>query len=308
MSGRLAWRTRRLVFSSAVPFEFRCRLLYWEQRRHWPVRQPTTFSQKLLWRLTYDRRPILVTLVDKLAMRDYVATTVGPEFLTTLYATAQDPAELDPGSLPREFVVKPNHASALLWIVADWMGDDVSVEEHDALVPGGTILSSRSSLDWDRLTTTSRNWLALDYGDLSHEWAYRKVPRRLLVEELLPGPGRPPPDYKFFVFDGRVECLLCNVDRFGPYRLHWARPDWTPFDPGIDVPLIDPPPPPPASLGRMVETAQALGRGIDFVRVDMYDIDGRVLVGELTVYPGGRGPLNTPEWCGQYWHLPAVRR
>jgi hypothetical protein len=307
---RLAWRTRRAVLSSAVPFEVRCRLLYWEQRRHWSTRRPSTFSQKLLWRLTYDRRPILVTFVDKLAMRDYVAATVGPSFLTTLYATAGDPAELDLGSLPREFVVKPNHGSQMLWIVADWAGDEVRVvgTESGAVVPGGSILSNRRSLDRDRLMATCRGWLDSDYGDLAHEWAYRLVPRRLLVEELLPGPGRPPPDFKLYVFDGRVEYVSCNMDRFGPYKLHWARPDWTPFDPGTGIPAIDPPPPPPASLERMVDAASALGESMDFVRVDMYEVDGRALVGELTVYPGGRGPANMPESFGRSWTLPAKRR
>ena len=291
-----------------MPFELRCRLRYWDERRRWPSRLPTTFSQKVLWRLTFDRRPLLVTLADKVAARAYVEEVVGPEVLSTVHAVVADPDQLEPAQLPDEFVVKPNHASQMVWIVADWAGDGVHVQDKDAVVASGMIVSNRASLDWDRLVRTSRAWLATDYGNLASEWAYTRVPRRLMVEELLPGTDRAPTDYKFFVFDGRVECVVVNADRFGRYSLYWANPDWSPVDPEIDVPVTSPAPPPPPALDRMIEVAGALGRGLDFARVDLYNPGDRIVFGEMTVYPGGLAVSRYhPEWLGRFWTLPDLR-
>ena len=108
-----------MAFSSRVPFEVRCQLLYWNRRRSWPTRYPMTFNQKLLWKVAKDRRPLLTTFADKVAVRDYVTSSVGSEVLSQLYRVVDDPAKLDPADLPDQFVVKPNHASGMIWIVAN---------------------------------------------------------------------------------------------------------------------------------------------------------------------------------------------
>jgi hypothetical protein len=301
------WKLRTVAFSPHVPFEMRSRLLYWERSRSWPTRHPVTFSQKLLWKMVHDRRPLITTFADKVAVRDYVAAAVGPEVLSEVYAVVEDPADLDPALLPGEFVVKPNHASSLIWIVADWAGDEVRVSENVAVIADGMRLSTRRGLDWDMLTTTCRTWLATDYSDAAQEWAYRRIPRRILVEELLTGPeGTTPTDYKFFVINGRVRMVETHSDRFDGHSVHFAHPDWTPMDVDIDFPLTVPPPERPESLERMVAMAETLGRETDFVRVDLYDLGDRIVFGELTNYPGGLSAAKyyPDELLGQYWTLP----
>ena len=78
----LRTRVRAMARSPRMPFEVRCRLLYWDKRRSWPTRHGVTFTEKLRWKMVKDRRPLLTIFADKVAVRDYVANIIGPEVLT----------------------------------------------------------------------------------------------------------------------------------------------------------------------------------------------------------------------------------
>jgi hypothetical protein len=308
-------RLRAAVYSRYVPFEIRSHWLFWRARRRWPTRRPETFSQKLLWKRTKDRRPILTTFADKVAVRDYVAARVGSDILTTLYAVVRNPADLDPAALPEEFVVKPSHASGMIWIV-DAPVSPPGGGRHTQLAPD-MFISTRDVLDWDRLVSTCRQWLSVRYADFEQEWAYRDVPPQILVEELLTDPAdSAPPDYKFYVLNGRVRLVDVHMDRFGRRRQNLLRPDWSVIDAKLPRPPDPDGPPRPISLERMIEIAETLGQDTDFVRVDLYEIEGRIVFGELTNYPGSIwGPHDPPfsphsfdVELGGYWTIPARYR
>jgi hypothetical protein len=308
-------RVRAAAFSRYVPFEIRSRLVYWQGRRRWPTRQPETFSEKLLWKMTKDRRPILTTFADKVAVRDYVAERIGSDILPKLYAVVRDPADLDLAALPDAFVVKPSHASGMIWIVEPPVSPAGS-GRHTQLAPN-MFRTTRDVLDWDLLVSACRQWLSVQYADCEQEWAYRHIPRQILVEELLVDPAEPTPvDYKFYVLNGRARLLEVHMDRFGPRRCNLVRPDWSPVDAKLPCPSDPVPPPPPDSLDRMIEIAETLGRETDFVRVDLYEIQGRIVFGEMTNYPGGLWGPNDPPFSphsfdielGGYWTLPARYR
>ncbi|HUI03782.1 MAG TPA: ATP-grasp fold amidoligase family protein [Acidimicrobiales bacterium] len=301
-------RARALAFSPHVPFELRSRLFFSNKRRAWPQRHAVTFSEKLLWKMAKDRRPLLTTFADKVAVRDYVASAVGPEVLTALYAVVDDPADLDPSALPDQFVVKPNHTSGTIWIV-----DNTRPEEGVVQLSSEMFRSSRQALDWDALVAACRRWLSIRYADFELEWAYRGIQPKILVEELLVDPHEPTPlDYKFYVLNGRTRLLEVHMNRFGERRCNLVRPDWTPVE--AKLPCASDPngAPRPASLDKMLHIAETLGQDTDFVRVDLYDIDGRIVFGELTNYPGGLwGPGDPPfsphEFnveLGGYWRIP----
>jgi hypothetical protein len=248
-----------------------------------------------------DRRPLLTTFADKVAVREYVANVVGADCLTDSYAVAADPREIDRRALPREFVAKVSHGCGGMWIVTDTPG--MAAPDPDSK----TVIATPEALDWARFETLFKEWLRrpTDYV----EWAYRKIPPRILVEELLSGPdGKVPNDYKIYVFNGRARLLHVDIDRFTEHRRRVYLPDWTPLDVAYIFPSDPTPSPPPASLSRMIEVAEALGAETDFVRVDLYDVDGRVVVGELTNYPGaGTGnftPLAFEHELGSWWTLP----
>jgi len=287
----------------------------------WLARRPENFRGKVRWRMLKDRRPHLTTFADKVAVRDYVARLAGSECLTDCYAVVDDPGQLDRASLPREFVLKASHSSGGSWIVSEGAPSEPLISPGARYEPGpltpfsgwNRILTTPDQLEWDVVVASSRKWLSLNYGDWNLEWAYLHVPPRLLVEELLRGPdGQVPVDYEFFVFDGQVRLVYVLSGRFYDDRLNLYLPDWTPVDAKWDFPRADHEFPRPHSLERLVEVAEALGRGIDFVRVDLYDLGERVVFGELTSYPAGGvvqfEPASFNAEVGGWWTLPSIYR
>jgi hypothetical protein len=264
------------------------------------------------WRLLYDRRPLLTTFTDKVAVREYVANAIGPEVLPRVFAVVADATELDRTQLPTEFVIKPNNAASRIWIVADpakfgSLGLTSRTPRHSHLSPND------DSLDWEQVIDTCRGWLAEKFSDRHLEWAYRNIPPRIVVEELLLDPeGKIPIDYKFFVFHGRVHHLRVISGRFFDQRCNIFSPEWLPLDVVTKSPGSDTPPERPKSLERMIRVAESLGRGMDFIRVDLYCIGERVYFGELTTYPSAGEDNYEPGWfnaeLGARWALEGRRR
>ena len=227
-----------------------------------------------------DRRPILTTFADRVAVRDYVARVVGPDVLTECYAIASDPDELDRASLPREFVAKSSHASGGIWIVADF------APETGAVFPGGRplvdsahlleswcwVLVRPDRLDWEVMIRSFRRWLTMDYSAHEVEWAYAGVQPRILVEERVQGSdGQQPDEYNLFVLHGRVELLYVDKRRYVDHHRNLYLRDWTPLDVRKDVYPRGDVCPPPRSLARLLYIAEVLGQETDCVRVDLYD-------------------------------------
>jgi TupA-like ATPgrasp len=292
-----------------LPLEVRVRLLYWSHHP-WRLQRPASFNEKLRWKMVKDRRPLLTTFADKVAVREYVARTVGQEVLAECYAVVDDPVELDRHCLPREFVVKANHASGTVFIVTDPARFPADLPSSTGKLGQNSVIASCEDLDWDLLIATCRRWLRHDYARWVGEWPYRDVPRKLLVEELLTGPEGtlPPSDYKFYVFHGQVRLLEVHTDRYTNHRANLFLPDWRPLEVDLEFPRAEFRIPRPWPLEQMIQMAQALGRDTDFVRVDLYDVAGRAVFGELTNYPVGGLAEFKPGWfdgeLGRWWTLP----
>jgi hypothetical protein len=125
------------------------------------------------------------------------------------------------------------------------------------------------------------------------------VPQRILIEEFLRGSdARIPDDFKLMVFGGRCRFVQVDYDRHGDHRRDVFTLDWerVPVDynyPRSDDGLESP----PDRLGEMIEIAERLADGHDFVRVDLYALPDRVVFGELTVYPAsGNGPFDPADF------------
>jgi hypothetical protein len=283
---------------------------YWNLARTDPM--PETFTDKIRWRMAYDRRPILQTFADKVAVRDYVADRIGDEHLSHLYGVHARSDQVDWAALPQEFVAKASHGSGAVVIV--WEGAPL----------GSRLPANAGQVEWDRfavrpdvtvrprLAALIDRWMALDFefgpGRLP-EWAYRGVPPRVIVEELLlDADGGVPRDYKFYVFDGSVQMFQVDTARYGHHQREFFRSDGSPLEVvgSVDRPTVSSAL--PASLPRMLEIAAELARGMDFLRVDLYDLPDRIVFGELTSTPGaGAVPLQPREFdreLGTYWRLP----
>lgn len=247
-------------------------------------RNPVTFNEKINWRILYDRRPVLEWTCDKLAMKEYAAKVSGLRVPRTLW-TGTNVRELGAARLPEDWVLKPNHRS-------------------------GQVFFGRGRPDIPLLTAMSEKWLRPLEVEKLHEWAYSKARPLFLAEELLGVPGSPPADYKFFVFNGQVAVMQVHIDRYTAHRNRLYLPDWTPLEVEYGPYPLSPIEPPPENLDKMLELASELARPFDFMRVDLYNIDGDIIFGEITPYPlSGLGvfiPASFDAELGARWRLPAA--
>jgi len=272
------------------------------------TQNPRTFRDKVRYKMLRDHRPLLVTFADKAAVRAHVAAVVGEHYLPVAYAIVDDPGALQESALPREFVVKPTHGSGAAIVVSD------SAPEHARLPaePDSWVYRNvrPEFAARDDIVRISRGWVAQLYGQgPNREWAYGYVPRRVIVEELLAGAGGGiPDDYKFFVFHGKCAFVQVDTGRFGRRTQDFFQPDWRHVPLSGGPPWAVPEPPKPSGLAEMIEVAERLGSDTDFVRVDLYDVDGRIVFGELTSYPaGGDSPFDPESFndeFGRPWTVP----
>lgn len=239
---------------------------HWRRLRRFPdLAPPVTRNDAIQWTKLFDQRPEHVTCCDKLAVRDFIAARVGAERLVPLLQVARRFDEIDVAALPRAFVLKASHDS------------------------GSTIIV-RDRAAFDRAAARRRLEAALRrrYGRKTGEWAYDWVPRRLLVEECLePDAAGPPADYKFHCDAGRVLWCGYHYDRHATPRLVQVDRDGVPlsfgrlqrgFAAGDGFAK-------PAQWDEMISLAETLAAGFRMLRVDLYLTGGRILVGELTVWP-----------------------
>jgi hypothetical protein len=276
--------------------------------RLWRTRRPTTFTQKVRYKMLRDHRPLLVTFADKAAVRDYVAARIGADHLPEAYAILDDPDALAAVSMPESFVVKPTHGSGAAIVISP-----------DA--PAGALLPKAEwgwvyahvrpeAVEKDQLVAIARGWLTKVYGQgPNREWAYGRVPRRILVEEMLTGgSGTIPDDVKFFVFHGVCRYIQVDTARFGARTQDFFSPEWEHLPLSGGPPWAEPGRSRPERLDEMIRIAEKLGAETDFVRVDLYDLPDRIVFGELTSYPaGGDSPFHPAVFdaeFGSHWTVP----
>ena len=284
----------------------RSRLVRWWRLTQ--TRKPETFTEKVRYKMLRDHRNLVVTFADKVAVREYVGTTVGTGYLPAVYATVDDPEQLLTEALPRQFVVKPSHGSGAVVVVSE-------AADQGARLPGveacwSYIHVRPEHADRAQLVAIARYWQEQLYGQgPNREWAYGHVPRRVFVEELLTnGHGVVPDDYKFFVFHGRCEFIQVDTGRFGRRTQNFYRRPWTPLPLSGGPPRAEHPQPAPACLDEMIIVSEKLAAATDFVRVDLYVVGGRVVFGEMTNYPaGGESPFQPQSFdreFGRTWQVP----
>jgi hypothetical protein len=258
------------------------RALYMYHHRRLPhLRNPSTFNEKMNWRILYDRRPILEWTCDKLAMKEYAADCSAVRVPRT-YWSGTDLDSLAEVELPEDWVLKPNNRS-------------------------GQVYFGHGKPQTDQLKQVSANWLHSFEGEDLHEWAYLKARSLLLVEERIGSPELAPPDYKFFVFNGEVALVQVDTDRHTAHRRRLYLPDWTPLEATYGSYELGPSDPPPANLSEMLDIARRLGKPFDFIRVDLYSVVNEVFFGEVTPYAGsgleGFVPVSLDGFLGTKWVL-----
>lgn len=259
--------------------------LYRRQFGHWPdLNRPRGFNEKILVKILSDRRSYLTLFSDKLRVRGYVRRTTPQLLLPALYWWSDQANLLPYDTLPNEFVLKANHGSG-------W----------------NCMVRNKAAMQRGDLVKLSRRWLRADFTIVGREWAYRNIRRAVYAEQLLQGKGSTAPaDYKLFVFGGTVRVIQVDRDRFTRHTQVLYDQGWKRIE-GTVAAAEGEPIDRPVSLASMVEAAEVLSAGVDFVRVDLYEIDGRPYFGELTSSPNkGLSPFRPPsldQVLGDYLRL-----
>ena len=276
---------RRLWFLPPVVGTFLVLRHIYLTRRVPPLWSPRNINDKVLYRMVFDRRPVLPRIIGKLEVRDYVLERTGdPRLLIDMVGTACNERELAALDLPRAFIVKANHLSGFFHIHRGPERPDIAA------------IAAKASR-WSR----HMGW---------SEWAYSHVRHTCIVEHLMLQDGQVPEDYKLYCYDGRVHFVLVTSSRFAEKSVDYLLPDWTWIDARHGkTPNAGRPPPRPERWAAMMALAEVLSRGLDFVRVDLYMFGGQIKVGEMTVY-SDRGtvqfsPASFQDDLGAPWVLPA---
>ena len=254
------------------------------------AKDPKSFDEKVRYKMAFDRNPNLKVWADKVAVREFVSERIGSEYLIQIFGVYSSIENLDRTSLPKNFVLKANHGSGACVICWEGAPRGQEIPKDLASISWQRFLIHPDDLVWKDLIQLSDRWKTLNYywfpGGFP-EWAYRNIRPQLLVEELLSDEHGLPFDYKFKMIHGKCAFIQVDVSRYGNHQRNLYSENWDLINAKTPYPEIARILPPPSKLPEMVKIAEALSNGIDFIRVDLYEIEGRILFGELTNYPYG---------------------
>ena len=279
----------RKSFSCFLPDKIYLNIMFHHIFGYWiNWKEPQTFNEKLQWLKLYDRRPEYTTMVDKIEVKKYVESIIGKEYIIPSLGIYNNVSEIDFNSLPNQFVIKCNHNS------------------------GGIIIcTDKNSFDKTNAIKKLSKAIKKDYFYLTREYPYKNVKRRFIAEKYMEDDSGELKDYKIFCFDGQPKMCFVASDRhkkgeetkFDFYDLDWKRIQVLNGHPCSDKDI-----PKPENFELMLELASKLSKGIPHVRVDFYNINGRIYFGELTFYHwSGFVPFKPDKWdfvFGQYLNLP----
>jgi hypothetical protein len=256
-----------------VPDSIMLRLQYRIKLGRWPnLKHPTRFTEKLqLYKMKYHN-PVMSQCVDKYEVRKYVEDKGLGHILNKLYGAYETPDEISLESLPNQFVMKTTTGSG---------GQNV------------IIVKERETSKIEELLGQLRKWNGANYlGALAgREWAYKGCKNRILIEELLEDNEQQDSlvDYKFFCFNGEPKFLYVITDRkpgeyafLGVYDIDFNKiPVYRSDERRQEYAVIR-----PNHFDEMLEAARILSRDFPHVRVDLYNVNGKIYFGELTFYDG----------------------
>lgn len=244
------------------------------------LKNPKTFQEKIQWLKLYNRKPEYITMVDKNAVKDYVAKIIGKKYIIPTLKVWDKAEDINLDKLPDKFVIKTTHGGGSNGVI---------------------VCRDKSKLDIKRVKNDIRESLKSDIFKNYREWPYKHVPRKILAEELIEIPNKSDlTDYKIYCFNGTPKYIQVIQDRNTKETIDFFDTEWNhqPFvglNPNCSNATIIPDK--PNNFKEMLEIAKKLAQDIPFVRVDCYNVGNRIYFGELTFYPAsGLGKFTPAHW------------
>ena len=278
----------------------------------------TTLAGKVLFKMAWDRNPLLHEFSDKMLVRDYISGKVGREFLVPLIGSWDAPEFIPWREVPKEFVLKVTHGSGGVIVVSEQAPDD-------SFLPSSPQGWCRFEVHPQNFDTRVAEMIISHWQTLRYEWwpgrkpefGYRGLRPRVIMEELIKPVGVSEIcDLKAYAFNGQVQFFelfvggvaqrkqLQYLDRFGnllPVRAIDGGGLWPALEITPALPWLD----------QLVEISEILAEGLDFIRVDFISSGNRFYLGELTSYPScgefSFEPSGYDTEFGSTWH-PSYQR
>lgn len=234
------------------------------------LNNPQDLNEKLFWLSRYWRNPLITLCSDKYKVRDFLIEKGCSDILNELYEVYNNADDIDFNTLPNKFVLKCNHGSRMNIIVEDV-----------------------KQLDINETRRTLNKWLKFQYGR-GTEWQYKSITPKILAEKYLEGKDGKMIEYQIFCFNGKPKFFLVrndlrhsSVDKQAieyaiSYTIDWKRVYMRKGEEQFDFDL-----PKPANYEKMIDYAKKLSEGFPQVRVDYYEVDNKLVFGELTFSSNG---------------------
>lgn len=239
------------------------------------LERPKSFNEKLLWLNLNHHDPLSTTCADKVAVRDYVKSRIGPEYLIPKIGIYNSVDEINFATLPEKFVLKVNWGS----------GQNI-------------ICKNKAALNISQTKSTLRNWMRPQSNHYYNffEWAYKNIRPKILAEEYIEQLDGLLVDYKIHVFNGEP-ILLQFIDRWGTHKeTIYDIPTWTRTPLHFTYELLDREYQKDVVVLQMIALSKKLASNFPYVRVDFYNIAGKIKFGELTFCPGNCALSMPDDW------------
>lgn len=248
---------------------------------------PQSFTEKLYCRMISLNRksnPHFTQVSDKYAAREYVRSKVGMDCLVPLLWQGEDPREIPFDMFPEAYVIKTNHGSKQVIVVKD-------------------------KADRAEIVSKLSGWLTKNYYWAAREGQYFDIKPKIMIEKFLSNmDGSGPLDYRFWCFGGVPEVI--QVDNHAHDINPFFDSRWNQLDLYYREQAARPCVAKPRNFEQMLDLASRLSQGFDFVRIDLYNIDGKIYFGEFTLTPtGGNLKIRPESWdmkLGEKWVLGSV--
>lgn len=239
------------------------------------LKNPLTYNEKLQFLKIHDRNPLYTKLVDKHLAKEYVSNIIGNEYTIPTYGVWNKYEDINFEKIPEKFVIKCTNGSG-----------------------GVLICKNRENFDFVKAGKFFSSQLRKNPFYVLREWPYKYVKNKIIIESfLVDESGTELKDYKFFCFNGEPKFFFIASERPHDTRFDFFDLDFNhlPFIQGHPIAektLIK-----PKNFDKMIEIAKRLSEGLIHVRVDLYNIDGKIYFGELTFYHfSGMVPFEPDEW------------
>lgn len=252
---------KNIIKMSDQKFLDLCFDYYLGKKINW--KNPQTYNEKLQWLKIYDRQDSYTKMVDKYEAKEYVKNIIGGEYIIPTIGIYDKFENIDFEKLPQQFVMKCTHDSGGLVICKD-----------------------KSKLNLKEAKRKINQCLKVNYFNCWKEWPYKNVKPRIIIEKYMTNDDSDGiNDYKFFCFNGKVKLLFIATDRVNEneetkFDFYDENFNHLPIKNGHPNALV--PPSKPLNFEKMKELAEILSKDIPHLRVDFYEINGKIYFGELT--------------------------